>query len=83
MLESLPYGIIYLMLQKSRDHLHSVNESYFQHMAFATGFGVRLIGAGLAAIAHGLCPAVFQYTGSTTVKALYEKLMKRVPPSHD
>lgn len=82
LLKCVLYVIISLMLQKSRDHLHSVNESYVQHMAFATGFGFRLIGAGLAAIAHGLCPAIFQYTGSKTVKALYEKLMKRVPPPH-
>lgn len=65
------------MLDKCQKHLHSVDESYFQHLYFATCFGVRMIGAGVAAILHGLCPAVFQYTGSKTIFALNDELTAR------
>lgn len=65
------------MMGKCKDHLDSVQESYFQHLFFATCFGVRMIGAGAAAILHGLCPAFFQYTGSRTIFALNDALKAR------
>lgn len=65
------------MLEKCQKHLDDVHESYFQHLFFAACFGVRMIGAGLAAIAHGLCPAVFQHTGSKTIFALHDELKAR------
>lgn len=36
-----------------------------------------MIGAGIAAILHGLCPALFQYTGSKTIFALNDELKAR------
>lgn len=66
------------MFDKCQKHLDSVHESYFQHLYFAACFGVRLIGVGLAAIMHGLFPAVFQYTGSKTVIALNDELKRRM-----
>lgn len=66
-----------LMLDKSQKHLDSVHESYFQHLCYAACFGVRLIGAGVAAILHGLCPAVFQYKASAAVFALHDELKQR------
>lgn len=66
------------MFDKCQKHLHSVNESYFQHLYFAACFGLRMIGAGMAAILHGLCPAVFQYTGSKTIFALNDELKARM-----
>lgn len=65
------------MLDKCQKHLDSVHETYLQHLCFAACFGARLIGAGLAAILHGLFPAVFQYTGSKTVFALHDELKQR------
>jgi hypothetical protein len=66
------------MLDKCQKHLDSVHESYSQHLCFAACFGVRLIGAGLAAILHGLFPAVFQYAGSKAVFALNDELKRRM-----
>ncbi len=66
------------MLKKCHEHLHSVHESYFRHLGFAACFGFRMIGAGIAAILHGLCPAIFQYTGSKTIFALNDELKSRL-----
>lgn len=70
------------MLDKCQQHLDSVRESYFQHLCFAVCFGLRLVGAGLAAILHGLFPAVFQTTGSATVYRLADELRARQAGTH-
>ncbi len=66
------------MLEKCQKHLDSVHESYVQHLAFAVCFGFRMIGVGVAAIAHGLFPAVFQHTGSHTIFKLNDELKARM-----
>ncbi len=65
------------MLHDCKKHLDSVHESYFQHLGFAVCFGLRMIGGGLAAILHGLCPAVFERTGSQTVFKLHDEIEAR------
>jgi len=70
------------MLEKSHEHLNSVHETYWQHLAFAIWFGVRLIGAGFAVLIHALCPAFFQTAGSGTVNALYEEMKRRKDHQH-
>lgn len=65
------------MFKKSHDHLESVHESYWQHLCFAAGVGVKLIFAGIAVILHGVCPAVFQYTGSRTIFSLADSMKSR------
>jgi len=52
------------------DHPRSVGESYGEHFAVATGFGLRLIAAGLACLVHACVPAWFTRTGSHAVRAL-------------
>lgn len=66
------------MLKKCHDHLGSVHETYLQHLWFATKIGLRLLGAGIAVILHGLCPAVFQYTGSKTIFKLHDDMKSRL-----
>lgn len=66
------------MLKKCHDHLDSVHESYVQHLCFASGIGLRLIGAGIAGILHGLCPAVFQTTSSRTIFKLNDEMKSRL-----
>ena len=61
------------------DHPASVNESYLQHLLFAGRMGVTLLGAGLAAIGHGLFPRLFQRTASTTIRSLAATLEHRFP----
>ncbi len=46
------------------DHPNSVGESYSEHFMFASRFGLKLIGAGLAAMVHGLLPFAFESTAS-------------------
>lgn len=70
------------MFEKCQKHLDSVHENYFTHLGFAVGFGLRMIGAGIAAILHGLCPMLFQYTGSKTIFALNDELKARMQ-GHD
>lgn len=64
-----------LFLQHPRD----VNESYFEHMAVATRFGLLMVRAGLACMVHGLVPAWFTRTGSSMVKRLYGEMKQRQP----
>lgn len=65
------------MLKKSQDHLHMVKESYWQHMAFAVPFCLRMIGGGIGGLIHAFIPALFQLTASTTVKTLHERMENR------
>ena len=71
------------MLEKSRRHLQSVSEGYVQHMVFAVGLGICMILGGLASIVHGICPAIFEYTGSRTVARLQNKIDTRMQQNRD
>jgi hypothetical protein len=52
------------------DHPASVGESYAEHFGVATRFGVIMIGAGVAAVLHGVLPFAFKTTGSRTISGL-------------
>lgn len=58
-------------------HPATAGQTYLQHMGFAVRFGLSLLGAGAAAIVHGLVPCWFQTTASRTVKMLYGRLHDR------
>ncbi|MEO5494359.1 MAG: DUF6356 family protein [Sphingomonas sp.] len=60
-------------------HPRSVGETYPEHAATAFGFGVRMIGGGLAAIVHGIFPSLCTRTASNTVKTLYGRMKSRQP----
>lgn len=57
------------------DHPASVGETYIEHLEVATGFGMAMILAGLACLIHGLVPALFTRTGSTTIRRLHERMV--------
>lgn len=59
------------------DHPASVDESYFQHMAFAGRFGGALLLAAGAAFVHALVPGLFEKTASRRVAALYQRTHNR------
>jgi len=59
------------------DHPASVGESYREHFMFASRFGLKLIGAGLAAILHGFLPCAFEKTASSVIKELYPRVANR------
>jgi hypothetical protein len=53
------------------EHPASVGETYGQHFAHATGFGLRMIAGGLACMLHGLLPFLFVRTGSRQISKLH------------
>ena len=52
------------MIKKSKEHLYSVNESYFKHMKVAVKVSLNMILTGLMALIHGLIPGIFQSNAS-------------------
>ena len=59
------------------DHPRSVGESYGEHFAVASGFGLRLIAAGLACLVHACVPAWFTRSGSSAVRAMAREMEQR------
>ena len=57
------------------EHPTSVNETYFQHFANSAGFGLRMIGGGLACFVHALLPGVFCTKASSTICDLHESMV--------
>lgn len=57
-------------------HPASVGESYGEHLAMASGFGIRMILGGCACLIHGLLPFLFVRTGSTQVTALHDVMVE-------
>ncbi|WP_298022382.1 DUF6356 family protein [uncultured Parasphingopyxis sp.] len=56
-------------------HLQEVDENYGEHFVAASGFGLRMIGAGLLCVIHGLLPFAFKRTASDTVLALHDEMV--------
>ena len=65
------------MIKKYRQHLYSVNESYFKYMQVATNVGLNMILDALMALIHGLIPGIFQSNASNKIKELYEFINKQ------
>ena len=61
------------------DHPRSVGESYAEHFSIAFRFGLAMLAGGLACLVHALCPALFERTGSRTIKRLYAEMISRQP----
>ena len=62
-------------------HPASVNETYGEHLASASGFGVRMILGGLACLVHGVVPFLFDKTGSQAIADLHGRMVtNRVRP---
>jgi len=59
------------------DHPASVDETYFEHMAFAAGFSAKLFAAAFAAMIHALLPFLFEKTASGIIRTLYERTHNR------
>jgi hypothetical protein len=74
-------AIVDNILAGSKNHLNSCGEGYFQHMRFAGGVGIKMILAGLACLAHGLFPGLFETTGSRVIKSLAARFTHRGAPS--
>ena len=63
------------MKQLFTAHPRGVRESYWQHMASAFSFGLRMCIAGLACMVHALLPFAFTATGRNTINKLHEQMI--------
>jgi hypothetical protein len=59
------------------DHPADVDESYFEHMAFAGTFSFKLLLAAGAAAVHALIPCLFEKTASKLIAEMYAKTHNR------
>ena len=57
------------------DHLDEVGESYGEHFVAASGFGMRMMGAGFICLLHGILPFLFKRTASDTVRRLHDEMV--------
>lgn len=67
-------------------HHHSVNETYVQHLLFASWCGLRLLFAGAACCIHSVFPFLFIQTASKTLEKVQQDMMERrmrPQPEHD
>jgi len=62
-------------MQKLKHHLNEVDETYFEHLGNAAGFGVEMIAGGLACLVHAVFPFAFIKTGSNTINRLYDRMV--------
>ncbi|KAJ55382.1 hypothetical protein ACMU_11850 [Actibacterium mucosum KCTC 23349] len=58
-------------------HPRSVEESYFEHAAFAGGFSIKLFGAAMAAAVHAVIPCLFEKTASRMIAEMYARTHNR------
>ncbi len=57
------------------EHPEAVGETYGEHLVMASGFGLRMIGAGLACLVHALLPFLFVKTGSAAITELHQRMV--------
>ena len=68
------------MIGASKRHLGDADESYLEHLRFATKVGALAIGGGLACFAHAVVPAWFSTTGSRAIRRLNQLIDDRQRP---
>jgi hypothetical protein len=59
------------------EHPHATGETYFEHQRVASSIGVQLLGAGLAALVHGVFPFLFVTTAGRRINELHDLLQRR------
>ena len=65
-------------------HPQDVGETYVEHLATASSFGVPMILTGFACLLHGIFPFWFEKTGSNLVRKLNDRMViNRVKSSGD
>lgn len=63
------------------DHPSEVGESYGEHFAVATGFGISMLAGGIACLIHAIVPGLCKNTGSGIVRNLYRSMDGRRAPA--
>ena len=57
------------------DHPASVDETYTEHMAAASGFALRLFVAGVVCSVHAILPFLFEKTASGMIEELHDRMV--------
>jgi Family of unknown function (DUF6356) len=63
------------MFRRFTDHPAQVNETYFEHMGMAFGFGGRMLLGSLACFVHGIFPWLCLTRGSDTIRGLHHRMV--------
>ena len=58
-------------------HPRSVDENYFEHMAFAGRFSGKLFLAAFCALVHAVLPFLFERTASRMIAEMYARTHNR------
>ena len=65
------------MIKNSKEHLDLTNETYIQHLKFATCVGISMIYGGIQALIHAIYPGILTKAASTKIKKLYSLVSGR------
>lgn len=65
------------MIKNCKNHLHDVEESYFEHMGFALQIAGLSFWAGLVLILHAFIPGIFLTDGSRTIAKMTDIIEAR------
>lgn len=60
-------------------HPHQIGETYFEHLKFATLFGINMLIGGCSCIIHAIFPFLFQNTGSNILIKMTHEMVARSP----
>ena len=71
------------MIKDSKEHLDSTNETYIQHLKFATCVGIIMICGGIQALIHAIYPGILTKAASTKIKKLYSLVSGRSDNNED
>ena len=64
-----------MFIKAFTEHPASVGENYWQHFRHASGFGGRMIVAGVACLLHAVFPFLFVKTGSKQINHLHKRMI--------
>ena len=59
------------MIKNYKEHLDLTNETYIQHLKFATCVGVYMIYGGIQALIHAIYPGILTKAASTKIEKLH------------
>jgi hypothetical protein len=63
------------MFRAFTEHPESVGETYFEHMASASGFAATMAAGAAACFLHGIFPFAFQKSGSRRIVELHQRMV--------
>jgi len=65
------------IINKSKEHYKSANETYLEHMKVAFKVSFELLSASIMAGIHAMVPGIFQKGASKKIIKLYEFLQSK------